>query len=139
MAGTVSGATATSLTVALNAPASAADPTTAGALTAVVEVVSGGNDVSSGAPETVATVAPVVTGGTVAYLPANATTLTITGYGFDPATTNSLSFNDGVSGSVTAVTATSLVVALTETPNTTIAGPLTVVVTTDNESSAPCR
>ena len=139
VAGTVSGASATSLTVALNAPASATDPTTAGALTAVVEVVSGGNDVSSGAPETVATVAPVVTGGTVAYLPANATTLTITGYGFDPATTNSLSFNDGVSGSVTAVTATSLVVALTETPNTTIAGPLTVVVTTDNESSAPVQ
>ncbi|OWK43391.1 FG-GAP repeat domain-containing protein [Fimbriiglobus ruber] len=122
--GSVTAATPTSLTVTLSTA-----PTTAGSLTAVV--TTGG--VSSGSPVQVATVTPVVTAGT-ADLAANGTSLTITGFGFDPtAANNAVTFNDGVVGSVTAATPTSLTVDFSAPPTT--AGSLTAVVTTDGVPS----
>ncbi len=126
VAGTITNATPTSLTLNL-----ATKPFTAGPLTAVVTT----DNVPSGAAVQVAKVTPVVTSSS-ANLAANATTLTIGGHGFDPvAGNNTLTFNDGVSGTVTAATPTSLIVSLTTTPATTTAGSLTAVVTTDGAAS----
>ena len=122
-AGTVTAATATTLTVNVTTKP------TAGNLTAVV--TTGG--VSSGTAVQVATVTPVVTSST-ANLAANATSLTINGYGFDTtAGHNTVTFNDGAAGTVTAATATSLTVSLSTKP--TALGSLTAVVTTDSQSS----
>ena len=80
-------------------------PTTAGSLTAVVTT----DSVSSGAAVQVAHAStPVVTSST-ANLAANAATLTINGFGFDTtAANNTVIFNDGAVGTVTAATATAL-------------------------------
>ncbi len=116
--GTVSAATADSLTVSLSTP-----PATATTFFAVVTV----DNVSSGAAVQVATVRPVVTS-SISSLPANATTLTIDGYGFDPiAAHNTVTFNDGAVGTVTAATPTALTVTFSTKPQT--AGNLTAVVT----------
>src|SRR6185312_10908825 len=122
--GTVTAATATSLTVTLST-----QPITAGKLTAVV--TTGG--ASSGTAVQVAAVAPVVTSNT-ANLAANAATITINGVGFDTtASRNTVVFNNGAVGAVTAATATSLTVTFSIKPKT--AGSLTAVVTTDAQSS----
>jgi hypothetical protein len=68
------------------------------------------------------------------FLPGTATTMTITGTGFDAtAAHNSITFNDGVIGTITAATTTQLTVALSHSP--TGLGNLTAVVTTDGQSS----
>jgi hypothetical protein len=103
--GTVTSATTTSLTVSL----SGLDNLTGGtALHASVTV----NGVISGDPVQVATVAPVVTASTQS-LPSDATSLTISGLGFDSNAANDrVTFDDGVTGTVTGATATSLIVSL---------------------------
>jgi hypothetical protein len=78
--------------------------------------------------------APTVTAST-ASLPANATTLTIAGTGFDPTAANdTVTFNDGAVGTVTAATTTSLTVSLSTDPTT--AESLTAIVTADGQPSA---
>ncbi len=105
-------------------------PTTAGSLTAIVTT----DSESSGAAVQVATVTPVVTSST-ANLAANASQITINGFGFNPtAANNTVAFNDGAVGTVTAATATSLTVTFSTKPKT--AGSLTAVVTTDNAGVA---
>ncbi|MBS0260325.1 MAG: hypothetical protein JSS02_00095, partial [Planctomycetes bacterium] len=118
-------ATATSLTVTLSTK-----PKTAGSLTAVVTTVG----VSSGTPVQVATVIPVVTSRT-ANLSINASTITISGFGFDATSlgNNTIIFTDGAVGTVTAATATSLTVTFTTKPTAT--GILTAVVTVGGVSS----
>src|SRR5207244_1443444 len=91
------------------------------------------DSVSSGAAVQVATVTPVVTSSTP-NLAANATTVTINGFGFDTtAGNNTVTFNDGAVDTVTAASATSVTVAFATTPAT--AGNLPAVVTTDGVSS----
>ncbi len=122
--GTVTAATKTSLVVTFSIK-----PRTAGSLTAIVVT----NGIASGTATQVASVIPVVTSST-SSLAANATTLTINGLGFDPvANRNTVSFNNGAAGTVTAATATSLTVTLSTRPTT--AGSLTAVVTTNSMSS----
>ena len=122
--GTVSSATATTLTVSLSTK-----PTAAGSLTAVVTT----NDASSGSPIQVATVAPVVTSA-VTDLAANASTVLIYGFGFDAtAANNSVVFSNGAVGTVTASNATTLFVTFTTKP--TSVGNLTAVVTTNSIAS----
>ncbi len=122
--GSVTAATATLLTVSLNS-----EPTTAGPLNAVVTT----DNVINGTPVQVATATPIVTS-SASDLAANAATLTISGSGFDPTPgDNTVSFNDGATGTVTAATPTSLTVTLGQAPSA--AGNLTAVVTTDGESS----
>ncbi len=123
-AGSVTAATATSLTVAFTTP-----PSAVGSLTAVVT----SNGSASGAPVQVATVIPVVSA-SAANLTANAASVIINGLGFDPvAANNTVLFNDGAAGSVTAASATSLTIAFSTKP--TSAGNLTAVVTTDGASN----
>src|SRR6185436_11065567 len=99
--GTVTAATATSLTVTFSTK-----PTSAGSLTAVVTTSS----VSSGSAVQVATVTPVVTSST-SNLAANAATMTIAGFGFSTTAGNNLvTLNNGAVGTVTAASATSLTV-----------------------------
>jgi hypothetical protein len=122
--GTVSAATATTLTVNLSTK-----PASAGSLTAVVTT----NNVVNGTPVQVAAVTPVVTVNT-SNLAANATTLTIAGSGFDPTPgNNSVTFNNGAAGTVTAATPTSLTVTFSTAPSA--AGSLTAVVTTNSKTS----
>ena len=120
--GTVSSATATSLTVGFSTKPAA------GSLTAVVTT----DSVSSGTAVQIATVTPVVTSSS-SNLSASAATINISGFGFDTAGVNTVAFSDGAAGTVTAVTATSLTVTLSAEPTT--AGPLTAVVTTDGVTS----
>jgi len=76
---------------------------------------------------------PVVTTNSTVIAPA-ATTLTINGSNFDPtAANNTVAFNLGAAGTVTAATATSLTVTFSTAP--TGGGVLTAVVTTNNVSS----
>ena len=105
--GTVTAATATSLTVTFTQ-----NPTAAGSLTAIV--TTGGK--SSGTAVQVATVIPVVTSST-ANLAANAATITIDGFGFNATTAskNTVTFNGAAVGTVTAATATSLTVTFDHT------------------------
>ena len=106
--GTVTASTATSLTVSYSTKP------TAGSLTAVVTA----DSVSSGSPVQVATVAPVVDTTSNSSLAASAATITINGSGFSTtASHNSVSFNGGATGIVTAATATSLTVTFTAAPN----------------------
>jgi hypothetical protein len=122
--GSVMSASSTSLTVTFSTL-----PATAGALTAIVTT----DGQSSGSAVQVATVTPVVTAMT-SNIAGDATTITIAGYGFDPvAANNTVSLNDGLTGVVTAATATSLTVTLTGAP--TSVGNLNAVVTTDGQSS----
>jgi large repetitive protein len=103
--GVVTAATSTTLTVSLTGLGSVAGGT---ALDASVTV----DGVSSGSAVQVATVAPVVTAST-ASLPVTATSLTIAGFGFDTTIAHdSVTFDNGVTGSVTAATSTSLTVSL---------------------------
>ena len=98
--GTVSSATANQLTV------TNLSGLTLGALTASVKV----DGQNSGTAVQVATVKPVVTAST-ATLAANATTLTIQGFGFSStATSNTVTFSNGVTGKVTSATATQLTI-----------------------------
>src|SRR5262249_7116934 len=121
--GTVTSATATTLTV------TSLSGLVAGALDASVTV----DTISSGAAVQVATVTPVVTSSS-ANLAANATSITIDGFGFDSTTTNNtVVFNDGAVGTVTTASASSLTVTFTTTP--TSAGSLTAVVTSNSVSS----
>ena len=121
--GTVTAATSTQLTV------TSLSGLVLGNLTAVVT----SNTVSSGAAVQVATVVPVVTSST-ANLAANATTMTIDGFGFSatPAN-NTVTFNDGAVGAVTASTANQLTVTFSTKPVS--AGSLTASVTTSGVSS----
>ena len=121
--GTVTAATATSLTVTLSTK-----PTRAGSLTAVVTT----NGVSSGSAVEIAKVKPVVTLST-GDLALNASTITINGLGFDTtASNNTVVFNNGAEGTVTASTASTLTVSITTAPT---AGNLTAVVTSNDVSN----
>ncbi len=123
--GTVTSATKTSLTVTF-----ATKPTNLGSLTAIVTT----NTLTSGSATQVAVVAPAVATAT-ASLAANANTITISGAGFSTtAGNNTVVFNNGAVGTVTAATATSLTVTFSTKPTT--AGPLTAVVTTNGFPSA---
>ncbi len=122
--GSATAASATSLTIIFSTL-----PVTAGSLTAVVTT----DTVSSGTPVQITVIAPVVTQNT-SNLPANLSTITVNGFGFDPSQANdSVVFNDGAVGAVTSASATSLTIAFSTTPVT--AGSLTAVVTTDTLSS----
>ena len=122
--GTVTSATNTSLTVTFSTR-----PATAGSLTVILTT----NSQSSGSAVQVATVKPVVTSGTATLL-SNATTLTITGFGFDPiAANNAVVLNNGAVGTIASATATTLTVTFTTKPSQ--AGSLTAIVTTNSESS----
>ena len=124
--GTVTGATATSLTVTFSTP-----PSTTGSLTAIVTTDGG----TSGVATQVATIvpAPTVTSNT-ANRAINAPTLVIAGTNFDTtAANNTVAFNLGAVGTVTTATATSLTVTFTTQPTST--GSLTAVVTTDGGTS----
>jgi hypothetical protein len=121
--GVVTAATATTLTVSLSTK-----PTRAGSLTAIVTT----NAVSSGSATQVAEVKPVVTAATT-NVALNATTVAIVGFGFDStAANNTVVFNNGAVGNVSAATATSLTVTITTAPS---AGALTAVVTSNDVSS----
>jgi sugar lactone lactonase YvrE len=120
--GTVTAATSTSLTVTFST-----EPTTAGALTAVVTT----DGQSSGTPVTVATVTPVVTSSTMNFN-LNGTTLTINGFGFST-TTNTVTFSDGAIGTVTNATNTQLTVTLSHAP--THVGSITAIVTSNSVGS----
>ena len=92
----------------------------------MASVTTGG--ASSGAAVQVATVAPAVTASTAA-LAANAATMTINGSGFSTTPgNNTVVFNSGAVGTVTASTATSLTVSFSTKPT---AGNLTAVVTSN--------
>ena len=79
------------------------------------------------------TTGPVITAST-SFLPGTATSITISGSGFDSTVgNNSVVFNDGVLGTVTAATPTQLTVSLSHDP--TGLGNLTAVVTTDGKNS----
>jgi sugar lactone lactonase YvrE len=113
----------TSLTVNLTTPPNQVGP--------LIATVSAGG--VSSAPVQVATVVPVITS-TTTDLGLNATTLTINGFGFDPiAANNTITLNNGATGTVTAATATQLTIALTTSP--TQSGALTATVTTDGNTS----
>jgi hypothetical protein len=120
--GTVTSATATTLTV------TSLSGLVAGALNASVTV----NSVSSGAPVQVATVVPVITSST-ADLAANATSMTIAGFGFDTnAANDSVTFSGGATGTVTSATATTLTVT---SLSGLVAGVLNASVTVNSVSS----
>ena len=127
--GTVTSASLTSLTVTVNGPSSLTAGT---ALDASVTV----DGLSSGSLVQVATIAPVVTPSTAA-LATNATSLTISGYGFD---TNpgkdSVTFNNGATGTVTSASLTSLTVRVSGLTNLTSGTALEASVTVDGVSSA---
>lgn len=124
VAGTVSAATATSLTVTISTQA-----TSVGELMAVVST----NGVSSGTPVQVATIIPVITSST-SSLAANTTTLTINGFGFSTnAAENIVSFNNGAVGTVTSSDGTSL--SITFTTNSSTVGALNATVTTNARAS----
>src|SRR5262249_43907450 len=116
--GTVTSATNTQLTV------TSLTGLVSGSLTAVVKT----NGVSSGAAVQVAPVTPVVTSST-ANLAANATSMTIAGFGFDStAGNNTVVFSGGATGSVTAATHTQL--TITSLSGLTV-GALTAAVTSN--------
>jgi len=122
--GSITAATSTSLTVSLTTR-----PVTAGSFTAVVT----SNGVSSGAPVQVALVTPVVTSST-AQVAANASTVTINGFGFDPTVANNaVTLNNGAVGTITSATPTSMTVSFSTKPST--AGSLTAIVTTNSQNS----
>ncbi len=123
--GDVTAATATSITVTFSKK-----PQTAGSVTAIVT----SNGQTSGSAVQIGTVAPVVTANANNQLAADATTLEIIGQGFDPtAANNTVTFNNGAVGNVTAATATSLTVSITTAP--TAAGSLTAIVTVNSIAS----
>ncbi|HSH93570.1 MAG TPA: hypothetical protein VK968_05455, partial [Roseimicrobium sp.] len=121
--GTVTSGTATSLNISLTTL-----PNRVGPLLATVTA----DGLSSG-PMQVATVVPAVTSGS-SSIGLNAATLTINGFGFDPiAANNTVTFNNGAIGTVTAASATQLTVTITTPPAKT--GNLTATVTTNGNTS----
>ncbi len=116
VSGTVSHATLTSLTVSITSGLSSLTAGTALDASVLVDGVSSGSKVQ------VATVAPVVSSST-ASLPANASSITISGHGFDTNSNNdSISFDNGVSGTVSSATLTSLTVSITSGLSSLTAG-----------------
>ena len=117
--GTVTAATSNQLTVTFTT-----QPTSIGSLTATVTT----NGQSSGSAVQVATAvaAPTVTS-SASNLALNAATLIIAGSGFDTiAANNTVTLNNGATGTVTAATSTQLTVTFTSPPTST--GSLTAVV-----------
>src|SRR5690606_16138466 len=105
-------------------------PTMAGSLTSIVTT----DSVASGAAVQVATVIPAVTPSPSNLITANASTITINGYGFDPTPgNNTVTFDNGATGNVTAASATSLTVTFVNKP--TEAGQLNASVATNTISS----
>ena len=103
--GVVTAATSTTLTVSLTGLGSVPGGT---ALNASATV----NGVSSGNPVQVATVIPVTTASS-ASIPDTATSMTIAGFGFDANPANdSVTFDNGVTGAVTAATSFGLAVSV---------------------------
>ena len=87
----------------------------------------------SGTAVQVATVTPVVTSST-ASLAINATTVTISGSGFDPvAANNTVVMNNGAIGTVTSATVSLLTVTFSTKP--IALGTLTAIVTTNSQTS----
>ena len=126
--GTVTSASLTSLTVSVTG----LSRFTAGMALAASVTVDG---VNSGSLVPVATLAPVVTLGT-ANLPANGTNLTINGYSFDTIQGNdSVTFDNGVIGTVTSASLTSLTVSVSGLNNLTAGAALEAWVTVDGVSS----
>ena len=127
--GSVTSATSTTLTVSLTGLSVLTGGT---ALNASVTV----DGLTSGSAVQVATLAPVITFNT-ASLAANATSITLSGLGFDTtAAHDSVSFSNGVTGSVTAVTTTSLTVTnLTGVSGLSVGTALNASVTVDGISS----
>jgi hypothetical protein len=122
--GTVTSATYTEITVTFSIK-----PKTAGSLTAIVTT----NGMVSGAAVQVATVTPVVTSSTTS-LAVNATTVTISGSGFDPvAANNTVVMNNGAIGTVTSATVSLLTVTFSTKP--IALGTLTAIVTTNSQTS----
>ena len=122
---TITAATSTQLTVSFSVLPGG------GSLTTVVTSFG----VSSGAAVQVAAVVPVVTPSS-ADQDANAASLTIAGFGFDPSASganNVVTFNLNAVGAVVAANETSLTVSLTTLPTST--GQLTAVVTSYGQSS----
>ena len=127
--GTVTSASLTSLTVSVNGLTTVTGGT-------VLKVRVTVNDASSGDLVQVATIAPVVTSSTV-NLPANAITLTISGYGFDTNTAqDSATFDDGVTGRVTSTSLTSMTVNVSGLSSLTGGTVLKASVTVDGVSSS---
>ena len=123
--GTVTAATATSLTITFST-----SPTVAGDLYSIVTT----NSISCAGSVKVATVVPVITS-SAANLAANASTIAISGFGFgSTAGSNTVVFNNGAAGTVTSATSTTLNVTFTTKP--TRAGSLTATVTTNSVPSA---
>ncbi len=92
-----------------------------------------GNYAASGDTAISLSAAPMVTSNST-NLAANAPSITITGFGFDPtAANNTVVFNDGAVGSVTTASSTSLFITFSAEPASV--GSLTAVVTTDGVSS----
>jgi hypothetical protein len=120
-AGLVTNSTATSLTVTYTTKP------TAGLLSALVVT----DGASNGSLTPVATVVPIVTASTANVL-VTATTLIITGIGFDPIASHDLVALSSGSGIVTAATATQLTVTFSSPPTL---GPLSALVVVDGVSS----
>ena len=123
--GFVTAATPTKLTVQLTT-----NPTTTGSLTAVVE-----NPLSSGSPVQVAIVEyEVIVTQNLNNIAISSSTLIINGSGFSTtANQNTVTFNNGAIGTVTAATATQLTVTFSTQP--TANGSLTAIVTRPNGDS----
>ena len=98
-------------------------------------VTSSGGTYGDGMLFEVTNLVPVITPNTVS-LPVNATTLTITGTGFDTNPANDrITFSGGVIGTVTAATSTSLTVQVSGLASLTGGSPLLASVTVDGISS----
>lgn len=116
--GTVTTTSATSLEVTFGT-----NPTSAGSLTAVVTT----DSVASGSAVRVAT-------GSIVDLALTESSIVIEGFGFSPtAANNTVVFNNGATGTVTAATATSLTVTFGTKPVAT--GSLTAVINSNTVSS----
>jgi hypothetical protein len=121
--GTVTNATSTALTVTFSSRPSA------GNLTAIVTT----NGASNPTAIQVAAVKPMVTASTT-NLARTAATIVINGFGFSTTlSSNTIVFNNGAIGTVTAATGTRLTV--TFSTKTTITGSLTAVITSNGVSS----
>jgi hypothetical protein len=132
----VTGATATQLTITFTTPPSL------GVLNATVSTTFDSPPASAGSSP-VTQVATIVPAPTVTLNAANrainAPTLVINGTGFDASlpANNTVVFNNGAVGNVTAATATSLTVTFTTQPAAT--GSLTAIVTSFGGSSTPAK
>jgi len=120
--GTVTSATSTQLTVTITT-----QPTATGNLTAIVNAFGSNNTVATQVATIVPAVPPIVTSNT-ASLAINSPTITILGTGFNTTiSNNTVAFNLGAVGTVTAATPTQLTVTFSTLSTST--GNLTAVVT----------